>query len=67
MPMSSRPGRHDPRTNYLLAALPGPVLDRLSPHFERVRADQGTVFVAADAPVERVYFPTSGLFFVGRP
>src|SRR4029079_1864301 len=32
------------------------------PQMERVRADQGMVFVAADEPVERVYFPTSGLF-----
>ncbi len=62
MPMSTHPGRHDPSTNSLLAALPPPVLDRLIPRFERVRADQGTVFVAADAPVERVYFPTRGVF-----
>ena len=60
--MSSRLGRHDPRANYLLAALPGSVLDRLIPQLEHVRADQGTVFIGADQPVERVYFPTSGLF-----
>jgi CRP-like cAMP-binding protein len=60
--MSTLSGRHDPRANHLLAALPPSVLDRLIPQLERVRADQGTVFIAADEPVERVYFPTSGLF-----
>src|SRR5579864_1315711 len=62
MAMSTHSGRHDPRANRLLAALPASVLDRLTPQLQRVRADQGTVFVRADEPVERVYFPTSGLF-----
>lgn len=60
--MSNHASRHHPRANHLLAALPGGVLDRLSPHLEPVRADQGAVFITADEPVERVYFPTSGLF-----
>jgi CRP-like cAMP-binding protein len=62
MAMSTFSDRHDPRTNQLLAALPASVFDRLGSHLQRVRADQGTVFVTADEPVERVYFPTSGLF-----
>ena len=60
--MSTHSGRHDPRSNRLLAALPASVLGRLTPQLERVRADQGAVFIRADEPVERVYFPTSGLF-----
>ena len=60
--MSTHPGRHDPRANHLLAALPAAVLDRLTPQFERVRADQGEILIYADQPVERVCFPTSGLF-----
>jgi CRP-like cAMP-binding protein len=60
--MSSHPGRRDPRANYLLAGLPAATLERLIPHLEPIRADQGDVLVAADQPVERVCFPTSGLF-----
>src|SRR5438270_346897 len=62
MAMSMHSGRHDPRANRLLATLPPSMLDRLVPQLERVHADQGAVFVMADEPVERVYFPTSGLF-----
>jgi CRP-like cAMP-binding protein len=61
MAMSTR-GRHDPRTNHLLAALPAPVLDRLIPQLTPLRAEQGQVFLAAEEAVERVYFPTGGLF-----
>jgi CRP-like cAMP-binding protein len=62
MAMATQSDRHDPRANHLLAALPASVLGRLSPQLQRVRADQGMVFIAANEPVERVYFPTSGLF-----
>jgi CRP-like cAMP-binding protein len=60
--MSSHPRRRDPRANYLLAGLPTATLERLLPHLEPIRADQGDVLVAADQPIERVCFPTSGLF-----
>lgn len=60
--MSIHPGRHDPRSNLLLARMPAAALERFRPHLEPIRADQGDVFVRADEPVERVFFPTSGLF-----
>jgi CRP-like cAMP-binding protein len=60
--MSTRLGRRDPRANSLLAAMPGGVLERIEPHLEPSRTDQGRILIHADAPVERVYFPTSGLF-----
>ena len=60
--MSAHPGRYDPQANHLLAAMPPLVLDRLRPQFERIRTDQGQVLIPADEPVERVCFPTGGLF-----
>jgi CRP-like cAMP-binding protein len=60
--MSTYPGRHDPRSNYLLAAMPTASLDRIIPQLQRVRAERGDVLVPADEPVERVCFPTGGLF-----
>lgn len=60
--MSPHPGRHDPRSNYLLAAMPSAVLGRFIPQFEAMRSDQGDVLIRADQPVERVFFPTGGLF-----
>jgi CRP-like cAMP-binding protein len=60
--MSAVTGRHDPRRNTLLAALPPGVLERLMPHFERVSVEQGHVLIGPDQRVERVCFPTGGLF-----
>jgi CRP-like cAMP-binding protein len=60
--MSTYPGRYEPHTNHLLAAMPPTVLDRLIPRLERIRTDQGQVMIHADEPVERVCFPTGGLF-----
>src|SRR5947209_17035901 len=60
--MPIHPGRHDPHTNRLLAAFPAVVLARITPHLEPLRSEQGDVLVRADQPVERVFFPTSGLF-----
>jgi CRP-like cAMP-binding protein len=60
--MSIHPGRNDPRANHLLASLPAAVLDRMLPQLEPLRTDQGHVLIYADAAVERVWFPTSGLF-----
>ena len=60
--MSTHPGRHDPRTNHLLAALPPAALDRITPHLVRMPAEQGDILIYAEQPVERVYFPTAGLF-----
>jgi CRP-like cAMP-binding protein len=60
--MSIHPGRHDRYANQLLAALPAAVLERIGPRLEPIRTDQGHVLVAAEQPVEHVFFPTSGLF-----
>src|ERR1041385_792500 len=60
--MSMVPGRRDPRANRLLAGMPARTLERFTPHLQPIRADQGTVLIHADKPVEQVYFPTSGLF-----
>jgi CRP-like cAMP-binding protein len=60
--MSIAPSHHDPRANYLLAAMPVRALERIVPHLQSIRADQGDVLIYADEPVERVFFPTSGLF-----
>jgi CRP-like cAMP-binding protein len=42
--------------------MPPPVLERITPHLEFVRTDQGKVLLEADQPINRVYFPTGGLF-----
>ena len=60
--MAAHLGSRDPRANRLLATLPAAALARLAPHFEAVQTDQGVVLVHADQPIERVFFPTSGLF-----
>ena len=60
--MSIHPGRNHFGANHLLAAMPATVLERVSPHLEPIRTDQGHVLIHADEPVERVYFPTSGMF-----
>lgn len=61
-PMSTQAGRHDPRANYLLASLPAAVLARWTPLFQPLRSDRGDVLIVADEPIERVFFPTGGLF-----
>ena len=47
--------------NRILAALPGDELDRLRPHFERVRLVRGQPVIVPDEPIKDFYFPLSCL------
>jgi len=47
--------------NRLLAALPPADLDLLVPHFRKVALERDTVLARSGDPVERIYFPLSGL------
>jgi CRP-like cAMP-binding protein len=47
--------------NRLLAALPPADLDLLVPHFRKISLERDTVLVRSGDPVERIYFPLSGL------
>ncbi|HEV7664908.1 MAG TPA: Crp/Fnr family transcriptional regulator [Chloroflexota bacterium] len=60
--MSNQAGRHDPRVNHVLAALPPKVLERLTPQLTHRRVDHGEILLYADEAVDQVYFPTSGVF-----
>jgi CRP-like cAMP-binding protein len=48
-------------TNILLNTLSGDDLALLMPHFTRVPLDREKVLLAANTPVEHVYFPESGI------
>ena len=47
--------------NQLLASLPHDELVRIRPHLHPVTLTQEQMLIAADAPIEHVYFPESGL------
>jgi CRP-like cAMP-binding protein len=47
--------------NKLLAALPSADLDLLVPHFRKVALERDTVLARSGDPVQRIYFPLSGL------
>ena len=47
--------------NRLLAALPPADLDLLVPHFRKVPLERDTVLARSGDPVQRIYFPLSGL------
>ena len=47
--------------NRLLAALPPADLDLLVPHFRKVALERDTVLARSGDPVQRIYFPLSGL------
>jgi CRP-like cAMP-binding protein len=47
--------------NLLLAALPPADLELLVPHFRIVQLERDTVLVRSGDPIERIYFPLSGL------
>jgi CRP-like cAMP-binding protein len=49
-----------PRDNWLLAALPAKVFDRLLPNLNPVAMPLGKVIYEAGAQLEHVYFPTPG-------
>jgi CRP-like cAMP-binding protein len=47
--------------NILLAKMPGEVLERLRPHFERVKLTHGQHVIVPDEPIRHNYFPTGCL------
>ena len=51
------PGAHNPRQNYLLAALPRLESDRLYPHLELVPLPLGEVLYESGDHLQHVYFP----------
>jgi CRP-like cAMP-binding protein len=55
------PDHHDPRQNHLLAALPGPDFERMSPNLELVPMPLGHVLYESGAQMRHVYFPTTAI------
>ena len=54
-------GPHNPKQNFLLAALPAPEFERLSPHLELVQMPLGQVLYESGARQRHVYFPTTAI------
>jgi CRP-like cAMP-binding protein len=52
---------HDPRQNYLLAALPLPEQERLYPHLHLVPMRLGSVVYESGVVLRDVYFPTNSI------
>ncbi len=52
---------HSPKQNHLLAALPAPEFDRLSPHLELVPMPLGEVLYESGGRLQHVYFPTTSI------
>lgn len=50
-----------PSQNHLLAALPAPEFDRLSPHLEAVQLRPGDVLHESGGKLSHVYFPTTAI------
>src|SRR5512147_1436788 len=54
-------GKHSPRQNHLLAALPAAVYERLLPNLELVPLPLGWAVYEAGSPQGYVYFPTTSI------
>jgi len=52
---------HTPNQNYLLAALPAEVFERLSPHLELISMPLGEVLYESGGQLQHVYFPTTAI------
>ncbi len=52
---------HDPRQNYLLAALPAAEADQVFPHLEWVPMPLGHVLYESGVQMRHVYFPTTSI------
>jgi CRP-like cAMP-binding protein len=50
--------------NRLLLALPSRNLKRLMPELEQIRCERAQILMAADSPLDHVYFPDSGVVSV---
>jgi hypothetical protein len=48
--------------NRILAALPGEELERLRPHFERVRLARGQSVIVPEKPIRDFHFPLTASF-----
>jgi CRP-like cAMP-binding protein len=55
------PTQPTPSQNYLLAALPKPEFERLSPHLELVTLSLGEVLYESGCQLNHVYFPTDAI------
>ncbi len=55
------PVQHTPDQNYLLAALPAEILERLVPHLELVAMPLGSVICESSGILQHAYFPTSAI------
>lgn len=58
---TTTPGKHDPRENRLLAALPAADRRRLLPHLEPVTTALGQVIFESGMKLKHLYFPASGI------
>jgi CRP-like cAMP-binding protein len=54
-------GKHDPRQNHMLAALPDEVWQRLQPHLELTQLPLGLVLYESGDQLQHVYFPTTSI------
>lgn len=52
---------HSPKQNYLLAALPAEILERLSPNLELVSMPRGEVLCESGGQLQHIYFPTTAI------
>src|SRR5665647_1687104 len=52
---------HTPNQNYLLAALPAEVFERLSPDLELIPMPLGEVLYESGGQLQHVYFPTTAI------
>ncbi len=52
---------HDPRQNYLVAALPPADLERVQPHLKLIPLDLGQVLYEPDIRLRYLYFPTNSI------
>ena len=50
-----------PNQNHLLAALPGEILERISPHLELISMPLGEVLCESGGQLQHVYFPTTAI------
>ena len=55
------PTTHSPNQNHLLAALPRPEFERLSPHLELVPMPLGEAIYESGGKLQHVYFPTTSI------
>lgn len=55
------PAPHTPTQNYLLAALPADIFERIAPHLELTSMPLGEVLCESGGQLQHVYFPTTAI------